>query len=270
MTGTKVLYVSQEITPYLPESEMSVIGRNLPQAIQEKGREIRTFMPKYGCINERRNQLHEVIRLSGMNIIIDDTDHPLIIKVASIQAARMQVYFIDNDDYFQRKFLFTDDKGEFFDDNDERAMFFARGVLETVKKLQWPPDIIHCHGWFSGLLSLYIKRLYDEDPVFRKSKVILSLYDNEFGKPLNKDFKKKLKLDGIPDEDLKVVENPDFVNYNKLVINMSDGLIIGSKEIHKDVMKYAEKTNKPLLACQNSDSYVDAYSMFYDRVINNS
>jgi starch synthase len=143
MTGTKVLYVSQEITPYLPETEMSVIGRNLPQAIQEKGREIRTFMPKYGCINERRNQLHEVIRLSGMNIIIDDTDHPLIIKVASIQAARMQVYFIDNDDYFQRKFLFSDDKGSFFEDNDERAIFFARGVLETVKKLQWPPDIIH-------------------------------------------------------------------------------------------------------------------------------
>src|SRR5512145_2815386 len=176
MTGTKVLYVSQEITPYLPESEMSIIGRNLPQAIQEKGMEIRTFMPKLVCINERRNQLHEGIRLSGMNIIIDDTDHPLIIKVASIQAARMQVYFIDNDDYFQRKSLFGDEKTSFFDDNDERAIFFARGVLETVKKLQWPPDIIHCHGWFSALLSLYIKRLYDEDPVFKNAKVILSLY----------------------------------------------------------------------------------------------
>jgi len=268
MTGTKVLYVSQEITPYLPESEMSMIGRNLPQAIQEKGREIRTFMPKYGCINERRNQLHEVIRLSGMNIIIDDTDHPLIIKVASIQAARMQVYFIDNEDYFQRKFLFTDDQGESFDDNDERAMFFARGVLETVKKLQWPPDIIHCHGWFSALLSVYIKRMYPEDPVFRKSKVILSLYDNEFAKPLNKDFRKKLKLDGIPDEDLKVVENPDFVNYNKLVINLADGMIFGSKQINKDVVKYAEKTGKPLLDYQNSELYVDAYSQFYDQVMN--
>jgi starch synthase len=268
MTGTKVLYVSQEITPYLPESEMSMIGRNLPQAIQEKGREIRTFMPKYGCINERRNQLHEVIRLSGMNIIIDDTDHPLIIKVASIQAARMQVYFIDNEDYFQRKFLFMDDKGDFFDDNDERAIFFARGVLETVKKLQWPPDIIHCHGWFSGLLSVYIKRIYYEDPVFRSSKVILSLYDSDFTKPLNKDFRKKLKMDGVPDEELKVVDNPDFVNYNKLIINMADGLIFGSKQIKSDVMKYAEKTGKPILAYQNSDTYVDAYSQFYEQVIN--
>ncbi len=270
MKRTKVLYVSQEITPYLPESEMSVIGRNLPQAIQEKGREIRTFMPKFGCINERRNQLHEVIRLSGMNIIIDDTDHPLIIKVASIQAARMQVYFIDNDDYFQRKSLFGDDKNPFFDDNDERAMFFARGVLETVKKLQWPPDIIHCHGWFSALLSLYIRRLYDEDPVFKNSKVILSLYDNDFNHLLNKSFKKKLRMDGIPEADLKVVEDPSYLNYCKLVMNMSDALILGSKEVNKDVIKYAEKSKKPVLPYQNSDSYIDAYSLFYDQVLNNS
>lgn len=267
MTGTKVLYVSQEITPYLPESEMSVIGRNLPQAIQEKGREIRTFMPKYGCINERRNQLHEVIRLSGMNIIIDDTDHPLIIKVASIQAARMQVYFIDNDDYFQRKFIFTDEQGVFFDDNDERAMFFARGVLETVKKLQWPPDVIHCHGWFSGLLSVYIKKMYDDDPVFRKSKVVVSLYDHEFNKMLHKDFAKKLSMDGIPLEDLKVVEKPDYVNYCKLIVNMSDGIIIGSKEINKDVLSYIQKSNTLLLPYQNNDTYVDAYAAFYDQVL---
>jgi starch synthase len=270
MTGTKVLYVSQEITPYLPESEMSVIGRNLPQAIQEKGREIRTFMPKYGCINERRNQLHEVIRLSGMNIIIDDTDHPLIIKVASIQAARMQVYFIDNDDYFQRKFLFADEKGEYYDDNDERAIFFARGVLETVKKLQWPPDVIHCHGWFAGLLPVYIKRLYNDDPVFRKSKVVVSVYDNEFTKPLNKGFKKKLGMDGIPGEDLKMLDNPDYLNFYKLVVNMSDGMIIGSKQVQKDVVKFAEKSGTPVLSYQDSDNYVDAYSAFYDQVLNES
>ncbi len=270
MTGTKVLYVSQEITPYLPESEMSVIGRNLPQAIQEKGREIRTFMPKYGCINERRNQLHEVIRLSGMNIIIDDTDHPLIIKVASIQAARMQVYFIDNDDYFQRKFLLTDEKGDFFDDNDERAIFFARGVLETVKKLQWPPDIIHCHGWFSGLIALYIKQMYNEDPVFRKARVITSIYDSDFNKPLNKGFKKKLLMDGISEQDLKVVDNPDYVNFCKLVVNMSDGIIAGSVNINKDVLKYAEKSKKPFLAYQNSDTYIDSYAAFYDQVSSSS
>src|SRR3989339_2127568 len=161
MEKTKVLYISQEITPYLPESKMSIIGRQLPQGIQEKGKEIRTFMPRYGCINERRNQLHEVIRLSGMNLIIDDTDHPLIIKVASIQAARMQVYFIDNEDYFQRKFVLQDKNGAFFKDNDERAIFFARGVLETVQKLRWSPDIIHCHGWFTALVPLYIKKSFN-------------------------------------------------------------------------------------------------------------
>lgn len=270
MTGTKVLYVSQEITPYLPETEMSVIGRNLPQAIQEKGREIRTFMPKYGCINERRNQLHEVIRLSGMNIIIDDTDHPLIIKVASIQAARMQVYFIDNEDYFQRKYLFSDDKGDSFEDNDERAIFFARGVIETVRKLQWAPNIIHCHGWFSALISIYIKKLYDDDPVFRNSKVILSLYDSEFKQPLNKLFGKKLSMDGVPAEDLKIVEDPSYLNYIKLTVNMSDGIIIGSNQIHRDVIKYLEKSGKPLLPYQDADSYVEAYSVFYDEVMNGS
>lgn len=270
MTGIKVLYVSQEITPYLPETEMSVIGRNLPQAIQEKGREIRTFMPKYGCINERRNQLHEVIRLSGMNIIIDDTDHPLIIKVASIQAARMQVYFIDNEDYFQRKFLFNDDQGEFFDDNDERAMFFARGVIETVKKLQWPPNIIHCHGWFSALISLYIKRLYDDDPVFRNSRVILSLYDDAFNQPLNKAFGKKLMMDGLPQKDLAVLDEPNFINYHKLVVNMADGIILGSKQIQKDILQYVEKSGKLVLPYQDLDTYVDAYSVFYDQVLNGS
>lgn len=158
MKATKVLFIAQEITPYLPESEIANVCRYLPQGVQERGREIRTFMPKYGNINERRNQLHEVIRLSGMNLIIDDTDHPLIIKVASIQAARMQVYFIDNEDYFQRKFTTEDENGNSFDDNDERSIFFVRGVMETVKKLRWVPDIIHCHGWMTALAPLYIKK----------------------------------------------------------------------------------------------------------------
>jgi len=158
MEKKKILYISQEITPYLPENDMSEISRYLPQGIQERGREIRTFMPRYGCVNERRNQLHEVIRLSGMNLVINDTDHPLIIKVASIQAARMQVYFIDNEDYFHRKCILADDNGIEFPDNDERAVFFARGVLETVIKLRWAPDIIHCHGWLTSLVPLYIKK----------------------------------------------------------------------------------------------------------------
>ena len=175
MKKVRVLFISQEITPYLPETEMSKIGRYLPQGIQEKGREIRTFMPKYGCVNERRNQLHEVIRLSGMNLIINDTDHPLIIKVASIQSVRMQVYFIDNEDYFQRKFVLTDEKGKYFDDNDERTIFFTRGVLETVRKLRWSPDIVHCHGWITALIPLYLKKAYSDDPLYSNSKVIYSV-----------------------------------------------------------------------------------------------
>ena len=193
MKKYKILYVSQEITPYLPVNEMSEVGRHLPQLMQEEGCKIRTFMPRYGVVNERRNQLHEVIRLSGMNLIIDDTDHPLIIKVASIQAARMQVYFIDNEEYFHRRSVLTNKKDNDFKDNDERAIFFARGVLETVKKLRWSPDIVHCIGWFSGLLPVYLKNNYLDDPLFMNSKVIYSVYNDKFSKPLSKKITKKIE-----------------------------------------------------------------------------
>ena len=169
MKDAKILYVCSEVTPYLPETEISTICRYLPQSIQEKGNEIRTFVPHYGCINDRRHQLHEVIRLSGLNLIIDDNDHPLVIKVASIPSARMQVYFIDNDDFFRRKQMFADDDGKFFDDNDERAILFARGVLETVKKLQWIPDIIHCHGWFTYMIPLFLRKAYKDDVILYNS-----------------------------------------------------------------------------------------------------
>ena len=212
MKSTKVLYISQEITPYLPESEISKIGRYLPQGIQDKGKEIRTFMPRFGCVNERRNQLHEVIRLSGMNLVIDDTDHPLIIKVASIQSARMQVYFIDNEDYFQRKFVLADDAGQYFSDNDERAIFFSKGVLETVKKLRWSPDIIHCHGWLTAFAPIMIKKAYADDPLFAKSKVIYSVYDDDFGTPLDTNVRKKIIMDGIAKKDVEILKEPTYVN----------------------------------------------------------
>lgn len=267
MEKTKVLFISQEITPYLPESEMSTIGRYLPQGIQEKGKEIRAFMPKYGNVNERRNQLHEVIRLSGMNIIIDDTDHSLIIKVASIQSARMQVYFIDNEDYFQRKGLFSDSDKKFFEDNDERAIFFSRGVIETVKKLRWSPDIIHCHGWITSLIPLYIKKAYNDDPLFQDSKIVYSVYNDGFENDLDPDFRKKIKLKGIGSEDTKVADNPNFVNISKLAINHSDGIIQGSPEINKDVKEYINNCKLPVLDYKNQDEYIDAYSDFYDKIL---
>jgi len=267
MEKQKILFVSQEITPYLPETEMSIIGRYLPQGIQERGREIRSFMPRYGIINERRNQLHEVIRLSGMNLIIDDTDHSLIIKVASIQSARMQVYFIDNEDYFHRKNMLSDTNGKYFADNDERAIFFARGVLETVKKLRWSPDIVHCHGWITSLVPLYLKKAFREDPLFHNSLVVYSVYDDGFDTIFPASFKEKIKIDGVIDKDLAVVEQANFVNLSKLAINMADGVIQGHKTVNEEVMQYAIDSGKKTLPYQPLDNYMDAFSAFYDTVL---
>ncbi len=269
MEKARVLYVSQEIIPYLRDSQMGYIGRHLPQGIQERGREIRTFMPRFGHINERRNQLHEVIRLSGMNLIIDDTDHPLIIKVASIQSARMQIYFIDNDDYFQRKFMFRDKNNKFFKDNDERAVFFARGVIETVKKLGWAPDLVHCHGWMTSLLPLYIKRAFRDNPLFTESKVIMSLYDDDFEESWNKDSVNKIKLDGITNKDLKHLKKPTYDSILKTGIDFSDGIILGSETINAEVLEYANETGKPVLEFQPLDRFIDAYNIFYDKILGN-
>ena len=191
MENKKILYISQEIAPYLPDSPLALYGRELPQKIQEKGYEVRTFMPKYGCINERRNQLHEVIRLSGMNIIIDDSDHPLIIKVATLQPSRMQVYFIDNDDYFQRAGAKELETIASPADNDERMMFFARGVIETVKKLRWDPAIIQCTGWISALVPMYIKRMYHDDPALAKSKTVFALRSEKLDGTLDRTSARK-------------------------------------------------------------------------------
>ena len=267
MESRKVLFISQEITPYLGETKISKIGRFLPQGIQEKGKEIRTFMPRYGCINERRNQLHEVIRLSGMNLIIDDTDHPLIIKVASIQSARMQVYFIDNDEYFQRKYIISDSSGREFEDNDERALFFARGVIETVKKLRWAPDIVHCLGWMSALVPVYLRSLYNDDPLFHNYKIVYSIYNNDFKTPFRSSFADKLRFDGIDGESLKMVKNPDFVSVSKLAIKYSDGIIIGSEEINQELTNYISTVNKPVLTFKDDTQYIDAYNDFYDKIL---
>ncbi|MGQ1947333.1 glycogen/starch synthase [Geofilum sp. OHC36d9] len=266
MENTRVLFISQKITPYLPESEMSLIARNLPQGIQERGKEIRTFMPRFGSINERRNQLHEVIRLSGMNLIINDTDHPLIIKVASIQAARMQVYFIDNDDYFQRKETLTNEDGTEFEDNDERAIFFARGVLETTKKLRWAPDIVHCHGWFTAMSPLMVKTLMSDDPYFANSKVVYSVYNDAFNQPLNKEMKDKLVAMGVEASKLKQLDDPTYTNLTKLAIDLSDGIIQGSESIDSELTEYIKASGKPFLEYQSEEDYIDAYNKFYDEL----
>ncbi|MBN1338086.1 MAG: glycogen/starch synthase [Bacteroidales bacterium] len=267
MRKAKVLFISQEIFPYLPESHIGRICRQLPQGTQEKGREIRTFMPRFGLINERRNQLHEVIRLSGMNLIIDDNDHPLIIKVASIQQARMQIYFIDNEDYFQRKYMLHDKNGKFFKDNDERAIFFSRGVIETVKKLGWPPDIVHCHGWLASLVPLYLKRAYKDNPLFSRTKVICSIYDEAFDDTLNGDFAKKIKMDGITNKDLAAYKEPTYVNIIKAAIDFSDAIIHGSEKIHPELVDYLKSKSIPVLTVQPDDNYISVYNDFYEELL---
>jgi starch synthase len=225
-------------------------------------------MPRWGCINERRNQLHEVIRLSGMNLVINDTDHPLIIKVASIQSARMQVYFIDNEDYFQRKYILRDEKKKFFDDNDERAVFFARGVLETVKKLRWAPDIVHCHGWFTSFVPILVKRTYKEDPVFSKAKVVFSLYNDSFDKSLDPSLKSKLKLEGITKKDIELLKTTDYDSIIQFALNYSDGIVFGEDKIKKSLVEHTNSLNKPVLQFPDKDNYIDPINNFYDQILN--
>jgi starch synthase len=266
MEPTRILFVCTEMEPYLSASGIATIARTLSQEIQDKGHEIRVFLPRYGCVNERRNQLHEVIRLSGMNLIIDDTDHPLIIKVASLPATRMQVYFIDNDDYFQRKSTFFDEEEKFFEDNDERSIFFIRGVLETVKKLRWSPNVVHCHGWFTALLSVFLKKSYKDDPLFAKTKIILSLYDEAFPHLFSAKFKEKMVMDGIKQKDVEVLDNPSYENLMKLAIQYVDGVIIGDQNVGKTLENYAKSLKKPVLGYQG-ENYVEAYNSFYNKII---
>ncbi len=267
MEKPKVLFVQQEISPYLKESHMGHIGRYLPQGVQERKKEIRTFMPRFGCINERRNQLHEVIRLSGMNLVINNTDHPLIIKVASIQSARMQIYFIDNEDFFQRKFTLTNKAGKFFDDNDERAIFFTRGVIETVKKLGWSPDLVHCNGWFTGLMPFYLKVVLKDNPMFSDAKIVYSIYNDGFPGTLAAGMAKKMKMKGVDATILNKYSEPSFFNISKIAIDYADGLIMGDESIDPEVEKYARECGKPLLEYHDKETYIDAYNDFYDEML---
>lgn len=268
MSAKKVLFITQEITPYVPESELSLLGHNLPQAIQDRGYEIRTFMPKWGNINERRNQLHEVIRLSGMNLIIDDTDHPLIIKVASIQAARRQVYFIDNDDYFQHRMMTADEEGNEYEDNGERAIFYARGVLETVKKLRWCPDLIHCQGWMGAVVPIYIKKCYNEEPSFRNSKVVISVDNRGFKSNLSDKFAHQVLFRNLKPNDVKMMEKPyDYKELCKLAIAYADGVVQTAETVNPAIIDFAHQQNVPVLDFHPAETYPAACDAFYKQIL---
>jgi len=267
MAKTKLLIVTHEMSPFLELTKISEITRQLPQAMQEKGFEIRILMPKFGNINERRNRLHEVIRLSGMNIIIDDNDNPLIIKVASIPAARMQVYFLDNEEYFQRKQVFRDASGKFFDDNDERTIFFCKGALETVKKLGWAPDIVHCHGWMSSLVPAYIKTTYKNDPTFKNSKVVYSIYEDGFTEKLNENFAKKAVMANMTEDDTKAFIPADCNSMHIGAVTHSDAVVLGDENLDTALLKFVKDSNKPTLAFNLTENFENFYT-FYEEISN--
>jgi starch synthase len=269
MEKKKVLFISQEIFPFLPKSEISSTSRRLPQVVQEAGKEIRVFTPRFGAINERRHQLHEVIRLSGMNIIIDDHDHPLIIKVASIPAARIQVYFIDNDEFFKRKNNVTQEDGSDYPDNDERSMFFCRGVLETVKKLGWKPDVIHCHGWMTALMPMYIKKMYNKDPHFADTKVVYSMYDtNEgFKQAWDPRFADKLAFDGFDEEVTTLVKNPTMEAITNAAVSFSDGVIQSSMEISPELTAVFDNATCMKLNYLPEENLTKGLNEFFDKVL---
>ena len=269
MEKPKVLFVSQEIYPYMVSTPLSDLGRYLPQSAFERGKEVRIFMPRFGNINERKNQLHEVIRLSGLNIVIDDVDHPLIIKVASVPTVRMQIYFIDNEDFFTIKADIKDARGKMLPNNDERSIFFARGVLETVKKLSWRPEVIHCSGWFSMLLPFFVKRTeYKNNPYFATSKIVVTLIGDDFEGELNTEIVKKLKDEGGTPKDFKFFKEPTYVNLMTAAISYADAVAVASPKVNKALLDFA-KENKKTIIPYNEDKkeFYKSINDYYDSVI---
>jgi starch synthase len=267
MEDKKILYVSSEVVPYLSENEVSIMSYDVPKMVNDQGGQIRIFMPRYGNINERRHQLHEVIRLSGMNLVVNDLDMPLIIKVASIPRERIQVYFIDNDEYFKRKATFTDEEGVLFADNDERAIFFAKGVVETVKKLNWVPDIIHVHGWMAALLPIYLKHYYKDEALFANTKIVTSVYSQSFDGVLDTEMINKVTFDGIPQSAIVDLEIPNYENIMKASITNCDAVIVASEKLSDSLTKYIVSSQKPFLPFTPKEKFAEAYTTFYKSML---
>ncbi len=263
MKDKKVLNISSEVVPYLPQTNQAINSFKIPKNINDHGGQTRIFMPRYGLINERRHQLHEVIRLSGMNLVINDVDMPLIIKVASIPKERMQVYFIDNEEYFKRRAILRDENQVLFPDNDERMIFFTKGVIETVKKLNWSPDVIHLHGWFTSLFPLYLNTYYKDEPIFANSKIVTSVYAKDFEGVVSSQLHKKVSFDDIPEELIEPLRNADFENLQHLSLNFSDGYVIADQETPKSIENYSNYKQIPGLSFEESqkdDALVSLYT----------
>lgn len=260
----RILFVNQDTVPYVAETELANMGRYVPQRVQEAGSEIRTFMPRWGNINERRGQLHEVIRLSGTNIAIDDNDYPLIIKVASISGTKVQVYFIDNEEFFARKGQMYNNDGTPYKDNGERIVFFARGVIETIKKLRWTPDIIHCQGQMTQLIPLFLKHAYNNDDELKDIKVVTSLFDNDIATPFNDNFKQCMLYEGVTLDTLsKYNDKIDSNELAKIAIDNSDGLIAVSQNISQQTLDYAQQSSIKMIK-HSGENFAKDYIDFYE------
>ncbi|TVQ76269.1 MAG: glycogen synthase [Flavobacteriales bacterium] len=268
MEKKRVLYVSQEICPYLPENDLSKISLQLPKKMTELGNEVRVFMPRFGVINERRHQLHEVIRLSGINIVINDIDMPLVIKVASVPQARMQVYFIDNEELFKRKFTHFNDKGDAFEDNDSRMIFFCKGVVETVKKLGWAPDVIHCHGWMASFLPIYIRQYYKDDALFANSKIVFSGYTYPYENVLpNSNLSEILKFDGVNGVSEDQLKSSRVDSLQGIGIANSDAVLkLGA--LDQDLESIIESASVPVLRFNHESDDLRIIENFYEEVVN--
>jgi starch synthase len=268
MRKLRILYVASEINPFLQVSEVAEFLRKLPQAMQEKGMEIRILIPRFGSINERKNRLHEVVRLSGINISVGEDEKPLIIKVASIPSAKLQVYFLDNEDYFNRKYVFLDKEGSFYDDNDERTIFFCKGVLETVKKLGWAPDIVHCTDWMTALIPLYLKTTYKNDPVFKDTKSVFTIYNNAFEHKFDEDILEKAKAMDVSDEALAHLRSADFEGFIKIGCHYADSVVKANEDMNEKLSTLLNeiKANK-IEAGIEDDDVTETYFNLYTELV---
>ena len=266
MSNLRILYVASEINPFLQTTAVADFVRRLPQAMQEKGMEIRILVPRFGLINERKNRLHEVVRLSGINIPVGDDEKPLVIKVASIPNAKMQVYFIDNEDYFHRKFVFHDKQNKFYADNDERAIFFCKGVIETVRKLGWAPDIVHANDWMTSLIPLYLKTTYKNDPLFKNTKTVFSIYNNAFEHKFDSDLIEKVKMMDIDDQMLSGLESADYEGFIKMGTKFADAVIKAEDTEIPGLENWLDPEDKKVDVIGEDENFTESYFNFYNEL----
>jgi starch synthase len=265
-TKKRILFIASEISPYLELTEFSEIVNKLAIKANDGGFEVRCIMPRFGIINERRHRLHEVVRLSGINISLDNDDYPLQIKVASLPNARLQVYFLDNEDFFKRKNVFTDDNDKWFDDNGLRSIFFCKGALETVRKFGWPPDIIHCSGWMTGLIPMYLKTAYKKEPVFGHTKVVFTIGQNTFKEKLGADFIKKAAIHvSIKEKELAPFKDANNTAMFRGGAAFADAITFGtSKPDKKLAEEFGKLKGKKVLAYNEESDLTDYLQLFTD------